>query len=154
MSSTEGLNNAITGSMSSRSTASTGVSAVSNPEILGNIQSIRSTETRNTASIAVYTPEILPVLLKYSSCSPRKWFALTSTRGTVCEIFLQRNGMELSKRCGNGRTITHSPSILRIFRDFLYREYSKVWAARDPETLPSTDSIQEYRTPIYFTYRE
>ena len=35
MSSTEGLNTASAGSMSSKSTASTGVSAASNPEILG-----------------------------------------------------------------------------------------------------------------------
>ena len=35
MSSAEGLNTATTGSMSNKNTASTGVSAVSNPEVLG-----------------------------------------------------------------------------------------------------------------------
>ena len=50
MSSTEGLNTASTGSMSGKSTASIGVSAVSNPEILVWRVSAVYTEPRNTAS--------------------------------------------------------------------------------------------------------
>ena len=85
-----------------------------------------------------YSQCILPKYCRYSmysSCSPRKYFAPTSTCGTVCESFMPENGTKLSKRCGDGRTITYTPSILRIFREFWYCEYSKVWAVRDPEIL-------------------
>ena len=72
MSSTEGLNTASTGSMSSKSTASIGVSAVSNPEILESVERIRSTEPRNTASTRSAYSRNTARTLKYSNCSPRK----------------------------------------------------------------------------------
>ena len=60
---TVGLNTASAGSMSSRNIARTGVSIVSNVGILWSLESIRSTESRNTLpAVLVHTPEVLPVL--------------------------------------------------------------------------------------------
>ena len=71
MSSTEGLDTASAGSMRSKGTASTGVSAVSDPEILG-VKSIRSTEPRNTVGARSIYSRNTAGTLTYSSCSPRK----------------------------------------------------------------------------------
>ena len=105
--------------MSSKSTASTGVSPVSNPEILESIEYPQyRTPKYFEYSQYIYAPKILPVLL-CTPVAPRESNLLQRALvGPSVKVFCQKNGMKLPKRYGDDRSITHTPSILRIFGEF------------------------------------
>ena len=95
--------------MRSKSTASTGVSAVSNPEYLEyRVSAVQNPEILRV--LEVYTPENS----KYSVAPHEINFLERALVGPSGKVFCQKR--DETKRCGDGRSITHTPSILRIFR--------------------------------------
>ena len=125
MSSAEGLNTASTGSMSSKGTASTGVSAVSYPEILGvwRVSAVQNPEI--LLVLAVYTPEILPALVSTPGL-PTKVISPTSTRGTVCEFSAKKR----------------DEIVQEVRRRSKYNSYSRVYCAYSENFV--TASTQKY----------
>ena len=110
-----------------------------------------------------YSQCILPKYCRYSmysSCSPRKYFAPTSTCGTVCESFMPENGTKLSKRCGDGRSITQkyeqckTPKYIQVQAVFnsieplntSSAEYNHSTEPRNTASMEVSESIQAPNT--------